>query len=70
MLLETDGRHLIEPRAGTRNSLIIRKVQQSDFGNYSCEADNKLGRARKHIELSGIESREKVFQYLFWEFTD
>lgn len=52
MILDTDGRRLMEER-GSRHSLIIRKVQHSDFGNYSCEAYNKLGRSSKHIELSG-----------------
>jgi len=52
MILDQDGRRLMEVR-GSRHSLIIRNVQPSDYANYSCEADNKLGRNRKHIELSG-----------------
>uniref|UniRef100_A0A034WSB8 Hemicentin-2 n=1 Tax=Bactrocera dorsalis TaxID=27457 RepID=A0A034WSB8_BACDO len=34
-------------------TLIIRKFQPSDFGNYSCVADNALGRTKKYIEVSG-----------------
>ncbi|OXA38883.1 Striated muscle-specific serine/threonine-protein kinase [Folsomia candida] len=56
MILDESGRLLMETR-GSRHSLIIRNVQPSDFGNYSCEADNKLGRSRKHIELSGRPNR-------------
>ena len=52
MILDTTDRRLVEER-GSRHSLIIRKVQPSDFGNYSCEADNKLGRSKRHMELSG-----------------
>ncbi|CAG7825968.1 unnamed protein product, partial [Allacma fusca] len=56
MILDTTERRLMEDR-GSRHSLIIRNVQPGDFGNYSCEADNKLGRSRKHIELSGKPNR-------------
>lgn len=52
MILDTTDRRLVEER-GSRHSLIIRQVQPSDFGNYSCEADNKLGRTKRHMELSG-----------------
>ncbi|CAD7081255.1 unnamed protein product [Hermetia illucens] len=38
---------------GDRYSLIIRNFQHSDFGNYSCVADNALGRTKKYIEVSG-----------------
>ncbi|XP_067646453.1 limbic system-associated membrane protein isoform X3 [Eurosta solidaginis] len=34
-------------------TLIIKKFQPSDFGNYSCVADNALGRTKKYIEVSG-----------------
>ncbi|GLH04586.1 Protein of unknown function [Gryllus bimaculatus] len=30
------------------------KVQSNDFGNYSCVADNNLGKARQHLQLSGV----------------
>lgn len=39
MILDTDNQRLMEGR-GSRHSLIIRKVQHSDFGNYSCEVMN------------------------------
>lgn len=39
---------------GSRHTLIIRKVQASDFGNYSCVADNSMGKAREYLELSGM----------------
>ncbi|XP_050439437.1 opioid-binding protein/cell adhesion molecule homolog isoform X2 [Adelges cooleyi] len=38
---------------GNRYTLRIRKVQNTDFGNYSCVADNGLGRTRRFVELSG-----------------
>ena len=39
---------------GSRHTLIIRKVQASDFGNYSCVADNPLGKMRQYLQLSGF----------------
>ncbi|XP_058835816.1 limbic system-associated membrane protein-like [Topomyia yanbarensis] len=38
---------------GDKYTLNIRNFQQSDFGNYSCVADNALGRTKKYIEVSG-----------------
>ncbi|GLH04580.1 Uncharacterized protein GBIM_10263, partial [Gryllus bimaculatus] len=51
--LETSERHIMEVR-GSRHTLILRKVQSNDFGNYSCVADNNLGKAREHLQLSGV----------------
>ncbi|XP_075214141.1 limbic system-associated membrane protein-like [Lycorma delicatula] len=50
--LDTTERRIMEVR-GSRHTLIIRKVQASDFGNYSCVADNSMGKAREYLELSG-----------------
>ncbi|XP_044727182.1 limbic system-associated membrane protein [Chrysoperla carnea] len=52
MLLDTTERRIMETR-GSRHTLVIRKVHPSDFGNYTCVADNQLGKARKVIELTG-----------------
>lgn len=38
---------------GNKHTLSIRNVQNSDFGNYSCVAENSLGKAKKYMELSG-----------------
>jgi hypothetical protein len=38
---------------GSRHTLIIRKVQASDFANYTCMADNQIGKTRQKLELSG-----------------
>lgn len=40
-------------RKGDKYCLRIRNFQVSDFGNYSCVADNALGRTKKYIEVSG-----------------
>ncbi|KAF4523242.1 hypothetical protein B566_EDAN006865 [Ephemera danica] len=50
--LDTTERRYSEVR-GSRHTLFIRKVQSSDFGNYSCLADNTLGKSRQYLELSG-----------------
>ncbi|XP_048479845.1 lachesin isoform X2 [Plutella xylostella] len=41
---------------GNNHTLLIANVQPEDFGNYSCVADNSLGRARQHVEVSGRPS--------------
>lgn len=50
--LDTNERRITEVR-GSRHTLIVRKVQASDFGNYSCVADNVVGKSRSYVELSG-----------------
>ncbi|XP_014251664.1 limbic system-associated membrane protein isoform X1 [Cimex lectularius] len=50
--LASTERRITEVR-GSRNTLIIRKVQASDFGNYSCLADNGIGKTKQYLELSG-----------------
>jgi Immunoglobulin I-set domain len=52
MLDPNDRRTMVT--MGTKHTLSIRNVQSEDFGNYSCIADNSLGRARKYMELSGM----------------
>ncbi|XP_055678970.1 limbic system-associated membrane protein-like isoform X1 [Lutzomyia longipalpis] len=52
MQLDTTERHIMENR-GSRHTLIIRKVHLQDFGNYSCVAENPLGKARQTLALSG-----------------
>lgn len=52
MQLDTTERHIMESR-GSRHTLIIRKVHPQDFGNYSCVAENPLGKARKIVQLTG-----------------
>lgn len=48
-------RRIAENR-GSRHTLIIRKVKYEDFGNYSCVADNAIGKSRQHLILSGKKS--------------
>ena len=38
---------------GNRHVLIIRDVSETDFGNYTCTADNSLGRQRASTDVSG-----------------
>jgi len=47
--------------SNNKYTLILRNVQELDFGLYSCNADNKLGRSSQNIQLSGRPSRS-VFQ--------
>lgn len=38
---------------GDKHTLIIRNVQRSDFGIYTCRAINELGQGEIQIQLSG-----------------
>ncbi|CAD7084484.1 unnamed protein product [Hermetia illucens] len=50
---------------GNRHMLTIRHIQQDDFGNYSCVADNSLGRAKKYMELSGRPGAAEFYSQKF-----
>uniref|UniRef100_A0AAR5QG41 Ig-like domain-containing protein n=1 Tax=Dendroctonus ponderosae TaxID=77166 RepID=A0AAR5QG41_DENPD len=52
MQLDTTEQRIMESR-GSRHTLVIRKVHRLDFGNYTCVADNQLGKTRKSIQLTG-----------------
>lgn len=59
MLLDPNENRLME-KFGIRHSLVIHKARKSDFGNYSCSAENKLGRSRAFIEVSGHPNRANI----------
>ena len=52
MLLDANENRLME-QYGFRHSMVIRRARRADFGNYSCSAENSLGRSRAFIEVSG-----------------
>ncbi|XP_059612214.1 neural cell adhesion molecule 2-like [Phlebotomus argentipes] len=52
MQLHTTENHIMGSR-GSRHTLLIRKVNLYDFGNYTCVAENDLGRTKKIIQLTG-----------------
>jgi len=51
MVLDQDEKHLMEKR-GSKYYLTISNLILSDFGNYSCEGSNKMGRTRQFVEIS------------------
>ena len=55
MLLDPNEFRLME-QFGIRHTLVLRKVAEEDFGNYSCSAENHLGKSRAFIEVSGKKS--------------
>ena len=38
---------------GSRHTLTISQVQKGDFGKYTCQASNSLGRDQRMIEMTG-----------------
>lgn len=64
MLLEpTNNRHM--EAFGNRHVLILRYVREKDFGNYSCTADNSLGRNKGFIDISGMTD-PYLFKYFLY----
>jgi len=59
MLLEPTNHRYMEAY-GNRRVLVLRNVGVQDFGNYSCKAENSLGRQAKTIEVSGRPHTAKV----------
>ena len=52
MLLDANENRLMQ-HYGFRHTMVIRSAARADFGNYSCSAENSLGRSRAFIEVSG-----------------
>lgn len=52
MLLAPNENRLVQ-QFGIRHQLVVHEAGQADFGNYSCRAENQLGRARAFVEVSG-----------------
>ena len=55
MLLEPTN-HRRMASFGNRHVLTLANVRETDFGNYSCVADNSLGKERGHVDVSGKQS--------------
>jgi len=76
MLLDPSHHRQMETM-GDRHTLILHNLQITDFGNYSCVADNGLGRDRaslllsgkpEHVEITSNEHSRKNDQYtLTWQ---
>ena len=49
MVLARNENRLME-QFGIRHRLVIARVREQDFGNYSCFAENDLGKSRGFIE--------------------
>ena len=59
--IDPHNEHFSMDNRGTRYTLTVRRVRSQDFGNYSCVADNQLGKNKKNIRLSG-EPRAPVIR--------
>jgi len=56
MLLDPSEKQMMQS-FGTRHSLLLKDLGITDFGNYSCVAENSLGRDRGFMLLSGKPQR-------------
>uniref|UniRef100_A0A0K2SVD6 Ig-like domain-containing protein n=1 Tax=Lepeophtheirus salmonis TaxID=72036 RepID=A0A0K2SVD6_LEPSM len=52
MLLDSNGKRYMQQK-GNRFTLLIKDVEKSDFGNYSCSASNMLGKSRTYLRVVG-----------------
>ncbi len=64
MLLEANNRRHMES-FGDRHVLTVRGVRETDFGNYSCAADNSLGRERGFVDVSGEFECLYFFRFMY-----
>jgi hypothetical protein len=75
MLLDSNGRRYMQQK-GNRHTLLIRAVEDDDFGNYSCSASNMLGKARANVRVQGnpntprfnsnVDSKSRTSYRLSW----
>ena len=49
---------------GFRHRLVIASVSEQEFGNFSCVAENELGKSRGFIELSGEQCKNIQIEHL------
>lgn len=59
MVLDRNEDRLME-QFGLRHRLVLASVKEQDFGNYSCFAENELGKSRGFIELSGNPNQPEM----------
>ena len=53
--LSTTDKMYIKQR-GSKLTLFIERIDPSFFGNYSCQANNKLGKSTAFVSLAGLAS--------------
>ena len=63
MLLDPTNHRRME-NFGNKHVLILKSVTEASFGNYSCTADNSLGRQRGFIDVSGTRYNVIQLQWL------
>ncbi|XP_023337137.1 lachesin isoform X2 [Eurytemora carolleeae] len=69
MLLDRNEKRLME-QYGQRHRLVITDMGLEDFGNYSCSAENELGKSRGFIQLSGEPNMAVVLSSSHGMFSD
>ena len=50
----TEDKHRLNNK-GHKSSLKLTQISESDFGNYTCRAENRLGSSYRILEVSGIK---------------
>ena len=47
-------KNIIIIKSGTSNSLNLVALDEADFGNYTCVAENKFGIMKESVRISGM----------------
>lgn len=56
----SEDKHLQEHNSAHRHTLTISQVQEEDFGDYSCIAENDRGQAQHTLRLTGLPKTPKM----------
>ena len=57
-----DSKYTMEER-GNNYTLTISEVRQTDLGDYTCTAVNKISEQQAQVVLTGKQNYEKYFQF-------
>ena len=60
--LKMDSKYTMEER-GNNYTLTISEVRQTDLGDYTCTAVNKISEQQAQVVLTGKLNFEKYFQF-------
>ena len=52
--IKEETKNIVINKSASRNTLNLVALDEEDFGNYTCVAENKLGMAEDSVKISGM----------------